>query len=129
MDPALLREMRELAAEMPEEQIASFVGGTFDERRRATRAYYEKAVAEGQRIASVSADVWRADRIFVHDRLEAGDVPDDVADIVAAGDLSSVGEIGMSFGGSDHGRGLHGRSPLRGRGQPRRRRLRLPALP
>ncbi len=103
MDPALLREMRELAAEMPEEQVASFVGGTFDERRRATRAYYEKSVAEGQRIASVSADVWRADRIFVHDRLEAGDVPDDVSEIVAAGDLSSVGEIGMSFGGSTTG--------------------------
>ena len=103
MDPTLITEMLEQAAEMPEEQVLGFIAPTFDERRRATRANYERAMADGQRIASVSADVWRADRIFVHDRLEAGDVPDNVAGIVAAGDLSSVGEIGMSFGGSTTG--------------------------
>ena len=103
MDPTLITEMLEQAAEMPEEQVMGFIAPTFDERRRATRANYERAMADGQRIASVSADVWRADRIFVHDRLEAGEVPEDVAGIVAAGDLSSVGEIGMSFGGSTTG--------------------------
>ncbi len=103
MDPALLAEMRELAAEMPEEQMEGFIGETFDERREATLANYENALANGQRIALVSADIWRADRIFVHDSLEAGEVPDNVAGIVAAGDLSSVGEIGMSFGGSTTG--------------------------
>ena len=103
MDPALIQEMQNLAAEMSEEQIMSFAGATFDERLRGTQASYEASVAEGQRIASVSADVWRADRIFVHDRLEAGDVPEAVAGIVAAGDLSSIGQIGMSFGGSTTG--------------------------
>lgn len=103
MDPTLITEMLEQAAEMPEEQVMGFIAPTFDERRGATTANYERAMADGQRIASVSADVWRADRIFVHDRLEAGEVPEDVAAIVAAGDLSSVGEIGMSFGGSTTG--------------------------
>ncbi len=103
MDPALFAEMERLATEMSEDQRLSFVGATFDERRRGTRASYEQSVRDGQRIPSVSADVWRADRIFVHDRLEAGDVPDEVADIVAAGELGSVGEIGMSFGGSTTG--------------------------
>ena len=103
MDPALIAVMEDLATETSEDQVMGFVGATFDERRRGVRAHYESSLAEGQRIASVSAALWRADRIFVHDRLEAGDVPDAVAGIVAAGDLSSVGEIGMSFGGSTTG--------------------------
>ena len=103
MDPALMAEMERLATEMSEDQRLSFAGATFDERRRGTRASYEQSVRDGQRIPSVSADVWRADRIFVHDRLEAGDVPDEVGGIVAAGNLASVGEIGMSFGGSTTG--------------------------
>ena len=103
MDPALIAEMEKLAAAMPEDQIMGFAGATFDERRRGVRANYERALKEGQRAASVSAAVWRADRIFVHDRLEAGDVPDAVAGIAGAGDFSSVGEMGMSFGGSATG--------------------------
>ena len=103
LDPALLLEMENLAAEMSEDQRLSFVGATFDERRRATVATYEQWVRDGMRIPSVSAAVWRADRIFVHDRLEAGDVPEAVAGVVAAGDLGSVGQIGMSFGGSTTG--------------------------
>ena len=103
MDPALIRVMEEMAAGISEDQRASFLGSTFDERRRATRAHYEQSMRDGQRIAAVSAGVWLADRIFVHDRLEAGDVPEEVAEIVAAGDFASVGEIGMSFGGSTTG--------------------------
>ena len=103
LDPALFAEMERLATEMSEDQLLSFSGATFDERRRGTRASYEQSMREGQRIPSVSAAVWRADRIFVHDRLDAGDVPHEVAVIVAAGDLGSVGEIGMSFGGSTTG--------------------------
>ena len=103
MDPALIAEMEKMAAAMPEDQIMGFAGATFDERRRGVRANYERALKEGQRVASVSAAIWRADRIFVHDRLQAGDVPDAVAGIAAAGDFSSVGEMGMSFGGSATG--------------------------
>lgn len=103
LDPALFAEMERLATEMSEDQRLSFVGATFDERRRGTRASYEHSMRDGQRIPSVSAAVWRADRIFVHDRLEAGEVPGEVAVIVAAGELGSVGQIGMSFGGSTTG--------------------------
>ena len=103
MDPLLLREMQNVSTEMSDDQLLSFAGAPFDERRRGTRASYETSLREGQRIASVSAPLWLADRIFVHDRLEAGEVPDEVAGIVAASDLASVGEIGMSFGGSTTG--------------------------
>ncbi len=48
----------------------------------------------------ISAPVWLADRLFVHDRLQAGDVPANVSDIVAASDFTRTGEMGLSFGGS-----------------------------
>ncbi len=50
-----------------------------------------------------SLPIWLADRLFVHDRLQAGEVPPNVADLVAASDFSHVGEMGMSFGGSTTG--------------------------
>ncbi len=103
LDPAIIQEMLEMQDEVPEDMIQAFTGATFGDRRRATQASYQRSLEEGQRIASVSAPIWRADRIFVHDQLELGAVPDSVADIVAASDLSSVGEIGMSFGGSTTG--------------------------
>ncbi|KJK03121.1 dienelactone hydrolase [Pseudomonas sp. 21] len=55
------------------------------------------------RAIHLSAPIWLADRLFVHDRLQAGEVPPNVADLVAASDFSHVGEMGMSFGGSTTG--------------------------
>jgi len=55
------------------------------------------------RAIHLSAPIWLADRLFVHDRLQAGDVPANVAGLVAASDFSYVGEMGMSFGGSTTG--------------------------
>ncbi|MFR0690377.1 hypothetical protein ACLUTX_13335 [Enterobacterales bacterium AE_CKDN230030158-1A_HGKHYDSX7] len=55
------------------------------------------------RAIHLSAPVWLADRLFVHDRLQAGDVPPSVADVTAASDFGHVGEMGMSFGGSTTG--------------------------
>lgn len=47
----------------------------------------------------VSERVWLADRLFVHERLESGAVPDSVADVVAASSFERTGQMGMSFGG------------------------------
>ncbi|MEP9319703.1 hypothetical protein ABKS89_21370 [Pseudomonas sp. LABIM340] len=55
------------------------------------------------RAIHLSAPVWLADRLFVHDRLQAGEVPPNVADLVAASDFAHTGEMGMSFGGSTSG--------------------------
>ena len=109
MDAEIFKVMSDMAAEFEaggeaaDNQVKSLVGNSFDERRQATQAGYHHSIAEGHRIASKSAEVWRADRIFVHDQLEAGLVPENVAEVVAASNLSSVGEIGMSFGGSTTG--------------------------
>ena len=103
LDPAIFEEAQAMQKEFPEDMIAAFTGETFDDRRRATQSIYKRSLEEGQRIASLSAPIWLADRIFVHDQLEAGAVPDSVFEIVAASDLRSVGEIGMSFGGSTTG--------------------------
>lgn len=103
LDPAIIQEMREMQEQTPEDMIEAFTGETFDVRRRATQSNYQRSLEERQRIASMSAPVWRADRMFVHDQLESGAVPDSVADIVTASELASVGEIGMSFGGSTTG--------------------------
>lgn len=55
------------------------------------------------RAIHLSAPVWLADRLFVHDRLQTGEVPPSVAEVVAASDFDHVGEMGMSFGGSTTG--------------------------
>lgn len=103
LDPAIIEEMRSAQEQAPADMVEAFTGATFADRRRATQASYQRSLEEGRRIASLSAPIWRADRIFVHDQLKAGAVPDSVADVVAAGNFSAVGEIGMSFGGSTTG--------------------------
>lgn len=50
-----------------------------------------------------SAPVWLADRLFVHDALQAGRVPPSLRDVAAAGRFDHVGEMGMSFGGATAG--------------------------
>ncbi|MGC4011229.1 MAG: hypothetical protein QM805_20905 [Pseudomonas sp.] len=55
------------------------------------------------RALHLSAPVWLTDRLFIHDRLQAGEVPPSVAEVVAASDFDHVGEMGMSFGGSTTG--------------------------
>jgi predicted dienelactone hydrolase len=47
--------------------------------------------------------VWAQDRIFLHDQLQAGAVPEPIRAIAAAGNLERVGEMGMSFGGATAG--------------------------
>jgi predicted dienelactone hydrolase len=62
-----------------------------------------ETTAPADRAIHLSAPVWLADRLFVHDRLQAGEVPPNVADLVAASDFAHTGEMGMSFGGSTTG--------------------------
>ena len=81
--------------------IALRYGKPMDRYAAASRLH-AKAVDGRTRILQ-SASVWLDDRLFVHDTLERGDVPERVAGIVRASKFSSVGEMGMSFGGSTSG--------------------------
>jgi len=103
-DPAMAEEMARLTeAGISDSQVQAFAGETYELRRAGSIETYDNSMANGDRIASVSAAVWLADRLFVHDMLEAGDVPESVADIVAASNFAETGQIGMSFGGSTTG--------------------------
>jgi predicted dienelactone hydrolase/cyclophilin family peptidyl-prolyl cis-trans isomerase len=103
IDPALLDEVRELAEADSGDFVDGFIAPTYSERYSALLASRVTAIEEGQRISTLSADIWLADRLFVHDALMGGAVPDEVSAIVEAGDLSGTGEMGMSFGGSTAG--------------------------
>ncbi|MDO5622816.1 MAG: hypothetical protein Q4G24_15300 [Paracoccus sp. (in: a-proteobacteria)] len=56
-----------------------------------------------ERIATESAVAWVADRQFVMDMLQRGDVPAHITEIAAASEMTRTGQIGMSFGGSTTG--------------------------
>ncbi|MDP6973479.1 MAG: peptidylprolyl isomerase, partial [Pseudomonadales bacterium] len=104
LDPAVAEEMARLAeAGISDSQMQAFAGETYALRRAGSIETYETSMTNGDRIASVSAPLWLADRLFVHDTLEAGDVPQSVADIVAASNFAETGQMGMSFGGSTTG--------------------------
>ncbi len=104
MDPALIAEIQTQMAEESEDDFAeAFLAQSLDDRFQGFITNQRQSVAEGNRIATVSADIWLADRLFVHDQLTAGKVPERVAHIAAAGDLGRTGEMGMSFGGSTSG--------------------------
>ncbi len=103
-DPAL----REPAPQTEEEKNApapqnqALAGATLDQRLEGWIAQREKAQRTQVRLLQ-SGDIWVADRRFVHDRLQAGDVPAPIRAIAAASDLARVGEMGMSFGGAISG--------------------------
>jgi predicted dienelactone hydrolase/cyclophilin family peptidyl-prolyl cis-trans isomerase len=101
-DPALAEEMKALSVPS-EATLRSFVGETFADRYSGKVESYREAIETNQRLAARSARVWTDDRIFVHDQLQAGTVPESVREIVAASDFSYTGQMGMSFGGSTTG--------------------------
>ena len=105
MDPELIATMQaQMAADAEEDGFQqAFLTTDLDARFQGFVANQEKVLADGGRIATVSADIWLEDRRFVHDELAAGRVPEQVAAIVAAGDLQRTGQMGMSFGGSTSG--------------------------
>lgn len=103
MDPALIEMVnahRESVAEhgYPQETIDVYSNPDLGQRRAAHQA--RNKLASSQRLVSFSAQIWVDDRVFLHDVLQRGDVPESVADVVAAGDYDSTGQMGMSFGGS-----------------------------
>jgi len=83
--------------------INAYFGVTIDDRYAGQLETHEKAVARNDRFTVRSAEIWLADRLFVHDALASGEVPEEIEELVAASDLSNTGEMGMSFGGSTTG--------------------------
>lgn len=105
-DPKLIEEVREgLGADggMPQEMKDAFLGETLDIRYAGILKNRDNARARNDRIAVRSPKIWVADRTFVLDSLQQGQVPESVADVVAAGRYTDTGQIGMSFGGSTTG--------------------------
>ncbi len=103
MDPSLIEEMRALAAGTTQEAKDAFAAATYDQRRAGKLRMRQVAIENNSRIDTKSPQVWLDDRRFVHDRLQAGNVPAHVADLVTAGVFNATGQIGMSFGGSTTG--------------------------
>lgn len=60
----------------------------------------QEMFGEKQRLVVDSAHIWVQDRLFVHNQLESGNVPNDMKSIAAASNWSHTGEMGLSFGGS-----------------------------
>ena len=84
-------------------QARALGGRTLDDRLAGYLDLREAALAKGDDRLLKSGLIWTADRIFVHDQLQAGAVPPAIRQIAAAGDLTRVGEMGMSFGGATTG--------------------------
>ena len=104
-DPALIEEMMAMTAEGEPSHImtATFTADTYDERLAALMANKARGETQGVRVIVNSPTVWVDDRTFVHDTLQAGDVPESVAEVVAASQFTHTGQIGMSYGGSTTG--------------------------
>jgi predicted dienelactone hydrolase len=105
IDSDLLAEDRESAdgGKKREAMVQGATGPDFDKRLQGQLEYAEASLADGDRIRTRSPRTWVADQIFVHDRLQAGDVPEPIRPIAAACDLTRTGEMGMSFGGATAG--------------------------
>ena len=84
-------------------QARAISGATLDERLNGYLRMRELALAGTSDRLLKSGEIWAADRIFVHDQLQRGAVPPAIREIAAAGDLTRVGEMGMSFGGATAG--------------------------
>ncbi len=106
IDPALIEESKKDAdddSETRKAMVQGATGETFDERLAGQLKYAEDSLARDDRIRVQSPRTWVADQIFVHDRLQAGEVPEAIWPIAAACDLTRTGEMGMSFGGATAG--------------------------
>lgn len=84
-------------------QRQALAGATLDDRLEGYLRLRELAQAGTSDRLLKSGEIWSADRIFVHDQLQRGAVPPAIREIAAAGDLTRVGEMGMSFGGAVSG--------------------------
>lgn len=104
VDPGMLEDLRTAQADGHDSpQIRALTAKSLDDRLAGHVQNRSRAIERSERTTVRSAATWVADRLFVHDRLQTGAVPANVADIVAGTDFSRVGEMGMSFGGSTSG--------------------------
>ncbi len=81
------------------EMIASLSGTTFDERIQGVIGSSAQMFPYDGRFLQ-SIPVWFKDRLFVHNQLAEGKVPESVRDIVQISNWEKTGQMGMSFGGS-----------------------------
>jgi len=106
IDPALA-EMAKASSDAEKAaqaaQIKAISGPTLDARLDGYLRLRELALAGTSDRLLRSGEIWADDRIFVHDQLQRGAVPPAIREIAAAGDLTRVGEMGMSFGGATSG--------------------------
>lgn len=106
LNPAAIeraRQSRQTQREIPAALVKGFTSADFGERLLGQLQLAEQQLAERDPTITSGAPTWLADRLFVHDRLQRGEVPAAVADVAAASALERVGELGMSFGGSSSG--------------------------
>jgi len=103
-DPEITRLTQSAPDEGPNRPQARSLGGlTLDERIGGHLEYREKAAAQNDRVVVASARAWVLDRLFLHDQLQKLAVPEPIAQIATASNLTRVGEMGMSFGGATTG--------------------------
>ncbi len=98
VDPNMVKELT-AGAKSPKPEMMAVLGSTLDERMEGQLLMREQALADKARLTR-SGGIWLADQAFVHDKLQAGAVPDAIKPITSASDLSRVGIVGMSFGGA-----------------------------
>ncbi|MGU2437226.1 alpha/beta hydrolase, partial [Pseudomonas aeruginosa] len=92
MDPGLVEHLRRAAHDgLPQAMRQGYVSDDLDQRLDGQLHTALDLPAPANRAVNLSAPVWLADRLFVHDRLQAGEVPDRVADLVAASDFAHTG--------------------------------------
>jgi predicted dienelactone hydrolase len=105
IDPDLLEADRNFSTrdKKREAMVQGATGPSFDKRLQGQLEYAEASLADGDRIRVLSPRTWVADQLFVHDRLQAGEVPEPIRPLAAACDLTRTGEMGMSFGGATAG--------------------------
>ncbi|MEM7016179.1 MAG: hypothetical protein AAF512_02430 [Pseudomonadota bacterium] len=76
IDPDILQSRLEGQEYEPtQDQLDAFIGNTYTARRNGTFKSLATSIEGGQRLAAISAQVWLDDRLFVHDALASGSVP------------------------------------------------------
>lgn len=89
--------------QVPDSMIKAYTGETYGDRLGGSLDMRAKALAQNERIGAHSTGVWLADRLFLHDQLQAGLVSAQMNEIVNASNFDHTGQMGMSFGGSTSG--------------------------
>lgn len=102
-DPALLQGTPPETTDESAARDKAVGGTTLNARLEGYVRLRELTLASGKSRLMRSGFVWAADRIFLHDALQRGEVPPPIRAIAEASDLSRVGQTGMSFGGATSG--------------------------